>query len=124
LLAQRLGAARLGAATGVAAELTGACARLPLALAIAAARISARPQLGLGAFADELRDARGRLGALDTGDAAASVRAVFSWSLGNISAPAARLFGLLGLHPGPDITIPAAASLATGEMESWRELSR
>jgi tetratricopeptide (TPR) repeat protein len=42
----------------------------------------------------------------------ASVRAVFSWSLDHLAAPAARIFGLLGLHPGPDITIPAAASLA------------
>jgi tetratricopeptide (TPR) repeat protein/transcriptional regulator with XRE-family HTH domain len=112
LLTQRLGAARVGAAPSVAAELIRMCARLPLALAIAAALISARPQLGLGEFAEELRDARGRLDALDTGDAAASVRAVFSWSLGNVPTQAARLFGLLGLHPGPDITIPAAASLA------------
>jgi tetratricopeptide (TPR) repeat protein/transcriptional regulator with XRE-family HTH domain len=112
LLAQRLGPARLGAEADIVAELIGLCARLPLALAIAAARISAYPQLGLGAFAEELKDARRMLDALDTGDSAASVRAVFSWSLGNLSAPAARLFALLGLHPGPDVTIPAAASLA------------
>jgi tetratricopeptide (TPR) repeat protein len=59
-----------------------------------------------------LRDARGRLDTLDTRDQTASIRTVFSWSVGNVSAPAARLFALLGLHPGPDITIPAAASLA------------
>jgi hypothetical protein len=48
LLSRRLGAARLVAAPQVAAELIGVCARLPLALAIAAARISARPRLGPG----------------------------------------------------------------------------
>jgi tetratricopeptide (TPR) repeat protein/transcriptional regulator with XRE-family HTH domain len=112
LLARRLGAALLAAEPAAAAELIGLCARLPLALAVAAARISVRSRLGLSAFAEELNDARRRLDALDAGDAAASVRAVFSWSLSSLSTPAAPLFGLLGLHPGPDITIPAAASLA------------
>jgi tetratricopeptide (TPR) repeat protein len=36
---------------------------------------------------------------------------VFSWSYTTLTPPAARLFRLLGLHPGPDITAPAAASL-------------
>ena len=56
--------------------------------------------------------AAGRLDALETGDPAASVRAVFSWSYRQLSGAAARMFRLLGLHPGPDITVPAAASLA------------
>jgi tetratricopeptide (TPR) repeat protein len=94
------------------ADLIGHCARLPLALAIAAARVSARPRLRLAEFAAELADAKGRLDALDTGDAPASVRAVFSRSLSTLSAPAAGLFRLLGVHPGPDITAGAAASLA------------
>jgi DNA-binding SARP family transcriptional activator/tetratricopeptide (TPR) repeat protein len=92
------------------AEIASLCAGLPLALAIAAARASARPGLALSALAAELRDTR--LDALDTGDPAASVQAVFSWSSRQLSPPAARLFRLLGLHPGPDITAPAAASLA------------
>jgi len=40
------------------------------------------------------------------------VRAAFSWSYQQLAAPAARMFRLLGLHPGPDISVPAAASLA------------
>jgi tetratricopeptide (TPR) repeat protein len=40
------------------------------------------------------------------------VRAVFSWSYQQLPGPAARMFRLLGVHPGPDITLPAAASLA------------
>ena len=111
LLARRLGTARIDAEPGAAAELIGLCARLPLALAIAAGRASARPRFRLSALA-ELADSRRRLDALDAGDAAASVRAVFSWSLDSLTAPAERMFALLGLHPGPDITIPAAASLA------------
>jgi tetratricopeptide (TPR) repeat protein len=59
-----------------------------------------------------LSDARGRLDALDTGDPAMNVRTVFSWSVRQLSPAAARMFALLGLHPGPDCTAPAAASLA------------
>ena len=112
MLAQRVGAACLEREPGAVGELIRLCARLPLALAVAAARLSGRPPLGLSVFTEELKDARRRLDALDTGDRLATVRAVFSWSLTSLSAPAAHMFGLLGVHPGPDITIPAAASLA------------
>jgi DNA-binding SARP family transcriptional activator/tetratricopeptide (TPR) repeat protein len=112
LLEGRLGPERIAAEPRAAAELAGLCAHLPLALAIAAARAATHPGLPLAALAAELRDAAGRLDALDTGDAAASVRAVFSWSYRQLPAPAVRMFRLLGIHPGPDITAPAAASLA------------
>jgi DNA-binding SARP family transcriptional activator/tetratricopeptide (TPR) repeat protein len=112
LLALRLDPERLAAEPGAAADLIELCAGLPLALAIAAARASARPALRLGTLAEELKDAQLRLDGLETGDPAVSARAVFSWSLDDLPAPAVRLFRLLGLHPGPDIAIPAAASLA------------
>ena len=57
-------------------------------------------------------DARGRLDALETGDEVTDLRAVFSWSYRKLSPPAARMFRLLGLHQGPDISAAAAASLA------------
>ena len=112
LLTARLGAGRAAAEPEAIAEIAGLCACLPLALAVAAARAAARPCFPLAALAAELRDADGRLDALDSGDPAASVRAVFSWSYQQLSADAARMFRLLGLHPGPDISVPAAASLA------------
>jgi tetratricopeptide (TPR) repeat protein len=62
-------------------------------------------------LADELRQEADRLDVLDTGEAASSIRQVFSWSGRQLSDPAARMFRLLGLHPGPDISVPAAASL-------------
>jgi tetratricopeptide (TPR) repeat protein len=43
---------------------------------------------------------------------ASDVRAVFSWSYRQLTPAAARVFRLLGVHPGPDIGTPAAASLA------------
>ena len=112
LLALRLGAARVAAEPQATAELIRLCARLPLALAIAAARASAHPGLGLGALAREFHDAQPTLDELDTDDLMTSVRSAFSWSLNGLAAPTARIFALLGLHPGPHITVPAAASLA------------
>ncbi len=112
LLESRLGCGRVAAEPAAAMELTALCARLPLALSIAAARAAARPALPLAALAAELRDARTRLDALGTGDAATDMRTVFSWSCQQLTEPAARMFRLLGVHPGPDITARAAASLA------------
>jgi len=128
LLARRIGAARLAAEPGAARELTELCARLPLALAITAARAGARPGFALAPLAAELRDARGRLDALATGEQATDPRAVFSWSYEQLSPAAARMFRLLGLHPGPDVTAPASASLASldlpGARRQLRELTR
>jgi tetratricopeptide (TPR) repeat protein len=110
LLASRLGE-RASAEPQAVRQLTESCSRLPLALSIVAARAAARPFLPLADLARELADAAGLLDALDAGDPVASVRAVFSWSCKQLSEPAARLFRLLGLHAGPDVSIPAAASL-------------
>jgi tetratricopeptide (TPR) repeat protein len=112
LIAGRIGAARVAAEPAAADELIGLCARLPLALAITAARAAAQPAFPLAALAAELHDARSRLDALSTGEDVTDVRAVMSWSYQNLPAPAARMFRLLAIHPGPDITAPAAASLA------------
>ena len=112
LLAARLGAGRVAAEPGAVSELAALCARLPLALAVAAVRAAASPGLALTSLTEQLRDMRGRLDALDAEDPGSSVRAVFSWSYQNLSGPAAQMFRLLGTHPGPDISLPAAASLA------------
>jgi DNA-binding SARP family transcriptional activator/tetratricopeptide (TPR) repeat protein len=107
LLARRLGHDRIAAEPAAAEEIVRRCAGLPLALAIVAARAAIHPAHPLGALAGDLRDA---LGALDR---AVDVRAIFSWSYETLGDAAARLFRLVaGLHPGPDSTITAAASLA------------
>jgi DNA-binding SARP family transcriptional activator/tetratricopeptide (TPR) repeat protein len=112
LLAARLGNARAAAESGPVSELAALCGGLPLALAIAAARAVAHPARPLAALAAELRDASSRLDGLDAGEPATSVRAVFSWSCQQLTSSAAGMFWLLGIHPGPDITAAAAASLA------------
>jgi len=112
LLAGHLGAERVAAEAAEAAELTALCARLPLALAIAAGWAALRPAFPLASLTAGLRDVRQRLDWLDAGDQAADVRAVFSWSYRLLGELAARMFRLLGAHPGPDISAAAAASLA------------
>jgi tetratricopeptide (TPR) repeat protein/transcriptional regulator with XRE-family HTH domain len=112
MLTIRLGAGRAEAEPDSVKELARRCARLPLALSVAVARAAAQPKLSLAALAAELTEMQDRLDALDIGDSTASVRTVFSWSYRYLPDAAARMFRLLGLHPGPDITAPAAASLA------------
>lgn len=112
VLAARLGHERLASEPAAVRRLLRVCGGLPLALAIAAARAAVTPGLTLAELAEQLAGDAERLDALDTGDEATSARTVFSWSFRQLSEPAARLFGLLGVHCGPDISGPAAASLA------------
>jgi DNA-binding SARP family transcriptional activator/tetratricopeptide (TPR) repeat protein len=112
LLTHRMGPERVAAEPAAAAELVEQSARLPLALSVTCARAVTRPGAPLADLAAELRDARGRLDALVTDDVTTDLRAVFSWSYQRLSAEAARMFRLLGLHPGPDTSAAAAASLA------------
>ena len=112
-LKRRLGAERIEAELRAVDEIIVSCARLPLALSIVAARAAVMPKgFPLGALAAELREAQGLLDAFDGDDDATNVRAVFSWSYHRLGEHAQRLFRLLGWHPGPSISIPAAASLA------------
>ncbi|MCG0284734.1 tetratricopeptide repeat protein [Streptomyces sp. PSAA01] len=122
LLSSRVGAERVAAEPEAVAEVITVCAGLPLALAIVAARAAAHPRFGLEALAGELRDARGSLDAFEGGDATTDVRAVFSWSYHALGPDAARLFRLLGVHPGPDIAAPAAASLVGVPVPQARRL--
>jgi DNA-binding SARP family transcriptional activator len=107
LLSSRLGVDRLATAPDAVAEMIRVTGRLPLALSIVAARVAARPTFPLDAVAAELDPSGTGPGVLADGD----IRRVFSWSYRALSADAARLFRLLGLHPGPDLTADAAAAV-------------
>ncbi|GIJ57363.1 AfsR/SARP family transcriptional regulator [Virgisporangium aurantiacum] len=110
LLGARVGAALIAAEPSAVDEIVDRCAGLPLALAVVAARAAAQPASDLTGLAAQLRG--DGLGAFGDADPVADVRAVFSWSYRTLSAPAADLFRLLALHPGPDVGVGAAASLA------------
>ena len=95
-----------------AAAVARQCGYLPLALAIVADSITSRPGVSLAGLAGELAVEAERLDALAVeGDPSAGARAAISWSYRTL-APEPRLFRRLGLHPGPHISVPAAAAAA------------
>jgi tetratricopeptide (TPR) repeat protein len=123
LLRQVLGDGRVDREPDAARDLARHCGYLPLALRIAAERAAASEHLTLTDLNDELDAEQGRLDALTADDEDTAVRAVFSWSYRALGQEEARLFRLLGLHPGRDIATHAAAALAGNPLaEVRREL--
>ncbi|MFC5052138.1 AfsR/SARP family transcriptional regulator [Saccharothrix xinjiangensis] len=108
-----IGHARAGAEAAAVDELVELCARLPLALRIAAGRVAAHHHVRVADIVAELVEGDSRLDALSWGqDPRAAVRKVLDWSYEQLPADQAFLFRRLGLHPGPDLSPPAAAALA------------
>src|SRR6202453_4762592 len=106
-----------------AAALAGLCARLPLALRIAAELAAARPAASRAEPAAEL--AADRLDLLEPGEDRADVRAAFSWSFRQLPEDAAAAFAQFGLHPGDDLDVHAAAALTgTTSGQARRVLGR
>ncbi|MGW1376240.1 ATP-binding protein [Streptomyces sp. NPDC002446] len=99
------------------AELARLCARLPLALRIAAERAASWPSIPLRELIDDLRDESALWNVLTTEEKGGpdAMRSVFEWSYRALPAPAARLFRFLGLHPGNEFGLPAVAGLAGAE---------
>src|SRR5215831_16704533 len=103
---------RVDTEPAAAAALAERCARLPLALRVAAELAAARPATPLAGLAGELAGQQQRLDLLEAGgDPRTAVRAVFSWSYRHLDAEAARAFRLAGLHPGTDFDPSAIAAL-------------
>jgi len=113
MLAARLGPERVAGEPSAVDSLIRLCSGLPLALAITAARAAESPGQPLAALVAELDQESDRLDAFElSDDDSASVRTVLSWSLLHVSEAADRMFAFLGVHRGPDISLPAAASLS------------
>jgi tetratricopeptide (TPR) repeat protein len=121
MLAHRIGRHRVLAEPDAVDRIVAACAGLPLALAIVAARAAAHPDFALADLAAELTGGRG-LDAFAGSGATMDVRTVFSWSYRGLDLRVATLFRLLGLHPGPDIGAAAAAGLARVPVREARRL--
>ncbi len=122
MLAGRLGRERMRAEPDAVDELIEVSGRLPIALAIVAARAAARPDFPLSAMVEETRGALRGLEAFHTGDSDIDLRALFSRSYEDLGAEAARLFRLLGMHIGPYIGADAAASLLGAPVRKVRPL--
>jgi DNA-binding SARP family transcriptional activator len=114
LFSRVVGEERAAAEPDATAEVLVACAGLPLAIRICAARLAARRQWKIATLADRLRNQHRRLDELKTGDLA--VRASFQVSYDSIrtvsrGADPARAFRLLSLWQGVSISLQAAAAL-------------
>lgn len=108
LLARIAGHERVGAEPDAADLVVEACGRLPLAVALAAARLRSRPAWRLADLVRNLTD--GGLDVWRTGSRAP--RAVFDLSFDGLDRSAQWLFAVLGMHPGDDFGAPAAAAAA------------
>jgi DNA-binding SARP family transcriptional activator/tetratricopeptide (TPR) repeat protein len=114
LFARIVGDDRAAAEPDATAEVLVACAGLPLAIRICAARLAARRQWRVSTLAGRLRSEHRRLDELRIGDLA--VRASFRVSYDSLRPTAgggdpALVFRLLGLWQGPSISLGAAAAL-------------
>ncbi|MFC9930336.1 BTAD domain-containing putative transcriptional regulator [Streptomyces sp. NPDC127190] len=112
LLTSRLAADGLTVDSASLADVTEACARLPLALVIAATRAVARPMVPLRHLAEELESEQNRLDVLRGGRTSGDIRAAFSWSYERLTSAEARMFRVLGAHRVRDITAADAGRLA------------
>jgi DNA-binding SARP family transcriptional activator len=119
LLTYLLGADRVHAEEPAVAELAELCAYLPLALRITAANLGEYPVIEYC----ELLRAGNRLAALQVdGDEQAAVRAAFDLSYAALSDDARMLFRLIGLVPGTDVTVEAAAALSGLDLDKAEQL--
>ncbi|WP_372660223.1 AfsR/SARP family transcriptional regulator [Amycolatopsis kentuckyensis] len=110
LFAGVVGDERAAAEPGAVRDVVERCGHLPLAIRIAAARLRSRPAWTVRYLADRLGEACSTLAELAVGDR--SVAAAFALSYERLDEPRRRMFRLLGVHPGPEIDVPAAAALA------------
>ncbi|MCX5371121.1 MULTISPECIES: tetratricopeptide repeat protein [unclassified Streptomyces] len=102
--------ARAEQESGEVCRIAQLCGYLPLALQIAGALLADSPNRPLSSFAEDLADVQARLDALEREER--TVRAVFDLSYKNLQEEHARLFRLLPINAGPDISTETTACLA------------
>jgi DNA-binding SARP family transcriptional activator/Tfp pilus assembly protein PilF len=113
---------RVDAEPQAAAALVAHCARLPLALRVAAELVVTRSGTPLSELVAGLADQQPWLDQLNAGgDPRAAVTSVFSWSVQHLPRDVAAIFALLGLHPGPDFDAYAVAALADSTVQQARQ---
>jgi hypothetical protein len=123
LLNRILGADRVQAQRRDAESLVRLCGLLPLAVCASAARLAARSRWPIARVVAELNDETRRLSTLRVEDGDMSVQAVFNASYHALPEETARRqYRLLGLHPGADFDVGAAAAVAGVDQEDAADL--
>ncbi|MFJ4832385.1 BTAD domain-containing putative transcriptional regulator [Streptomyces sp. NPDC088747] len=120
LFTRIVGRERVESEREAALDVVAACGFLPLAIRIAASRLSARRTWTVSVLAAKLGDERRRLDELQAGDLA--VKATFELGYGQLEPAQARAFRLLGLADGPDISLAAAAAVIDLPVEATEDL--
>ncbi|MFF3334984.1 tetratricopeptide repeat protein [Streptomyces sp. NPDC002888] len=117
LIRDVVGEDRVGGEPEAVAHLIDRCARLPLALRVAASRLAARRRRSIAELVDEMGRDRAQLLALSSAsDDRSAVSTVFDWSYTQLPEELTRLFRRLGLHPTPEFGLHAAASFGGLDM--------
>jgi DNA-binding SARP family transcriptional activator len=124
LLARILGPDRVASDSRATQDLVAACGHLPLAIRIAAANLAARPSLNVASYLAEIVEGRRLESLWVDGDPQSSVQVIFDQSYRCLTASQQRAFRLLGLVPGPDFTVEAAARLADEQIDQTDVLLR
>ena len=108
----------LGPGDSAVAETVRLCGYLPLAIRLAAARLEHHPVRTVSDLAHELASARDEPSTMQAEDI--SVAAAFDLSYQDLTPAQQRMFRRLGLHPGTDIDVRAAAALGDVELTQAR----
>ncbi|MEU4249008.1 SEFIR domain-containing protein [Amycolatopsis sp. NPDC026612] len=111
LVSEVVGAERVAAEPDSAADLARLCAKLPLAVRVAASRVAVNRHTTLADVVADIACPRARLDRLSGADDSTAVRVVLDWSCARLSAEQALVFRRLGLHPVPEFGVSAAAAL-------------
>jgi DNA-binding SARP family transcriptional activator len=112
LLTRTVGDPRVAADPDATDQLAEVCARLPLALRIAAANLAGHSHLAVADYLARLR-ADDRLTALAAdGDDRTAVRAAFELSYQALPPAAQEVFRLIGMVPGPEVTADVIDAMA------------
>lgn len=110
LLRTVVGESRVAADPAAVSALARECGYLPLALRIAAERLTADPNVSVRELVQDLAVSEQRLDYLVTDDSP-SVRRIFEYSYRDLSEDVGRMFRLIGLHRGAHVSVNAAAAL-------------
>lgn len=119
LFALAAGDVRPAAEPEATAAVVRICGNLPLAVQIAGARLRHREAWSIAHLLDRLGDEDRRLAELRVEDR--SVAVAFGLSYRSQAPDRQRIFRLLGLFPGPEFTVRAAAALAGSDARDTDE---
>jgi len=124
LLREIVGTDRVDREISSAQALIRQCARLPLALRIVGDQVNMRSYTSLEAISADLSVNEPSIDNFSTADESLTVHRVFDWSYQGVSAEDATLFRRIGLHPGAEISVEAAAALVLAQPRDAERMLR